>query len=189
MHIDQYMDLLLKGEFPGVVAVAIFLLLMLWKKAKPDLWKKIPKRWQWVIPVLVGFLSCFAASLAAGNAWADSALRGFLGTLEGFFAMGIHHGLKTSALPYGVKSKKPNITSALLVLMALWLSACAAPCQMASLLSAYKAEQLQCIRLYDNETRAKACIMEVRARYLPGFYKAGMTAAQEMSELMEGLNE
>lgn len=188
MTTDQYVELLLKGDLPGLAAVIIFLLLTIWKKIKPDLWYRIPKQWQWVLPVLVGFLSGFAGALAGGTGWSASAFKGLVGVLDGFLAMGMHHGLKTSSVPYGDTSDDddgpptrpdPPVTI-LLVLLLVWVSACAAPCQLAMTLSAYEAESLQCVRMAETEPAARACVAEVRARYEPKLRELGESTTDEL---------
>ena len=189
MDLDNYTSLILSGDLPGIAAVSIFLLLALWKKIKPNLWERIPKKWQWLIPAMLGFLSGFATALVAGKGWQGSALAGLVGLVEGFTAMGMHSGLKTSAAPYRESSgekKPPSVMPAALVFCLIWLGACAAPCQLAMVLSAYEAEQRQCIQQNDTESKAVSCIGEVRKRYLSQFKELGHEIINQLREIENG---
>lgn len=67
----------------------------------------------------------------------------------------------------------------------LMLGSCAAPCELATVLSAYEAESHACVRHSETEAEARACVLEVQKRYLPRLADLGEEAAKELQELAD----
>ncbi len=65
----------------------------------------------------------------------------------------------------------------------LLVAGCAAPCELATVLSAYEAENQSCVRISDTREKAENCILEVQQRYLPKFQKLGEDAIKEMRDV------
>lgn len=75
-----------------------------------------------------------------------------------------------------------NYTTVLFVLFFI-TAGCAAPCELATLLSAYEAESKMCVRVNDTRSKAENCILEVQKRYQPRFQELGEEAVRELENV------
>lgn len=64
--------------------------------------------------------------------------------------------------------------------LALTVASCAAPCELATLLSAYEAENDMCVRVSKSREEAENCVLEVQQRYAPKFKEAGEEVVEDV---------
>lgn len=87
----------------GVTAVAIWLTLYALKRVRPEAWEKIPKRYRFLLPMLIGYGETVTTALLSGVPLQESLITGLFGVYEGVASMAVHQGAKASPLPYGTK--------------------------------------------------------------------------------------
>lgn len=68
-------------------------------------------------------------------------------------------------------------------MVGLLVGGCAAPCELATVLSAYEAESQACVRLSDTRDKAEACLVEVQQKYLPRLQELGEEAVEELKNV------
>lgn len=60
---------------------------------------------------------------------------------------------------------------------------CAAPCELATVLSAYEAESHACVNLSDTREEAEVCLKDVQRKYVPRLQELGEEAAKELENV------
>ena len=82
-----------------LAGILVTLALAAWKRLGPDnLVGWLPRRWQWLPPVLVPALGAFAESFGSGETWLTAVVVTlYAGASAGLVAIGAHHTSKRVA--------------------------------------------------------------------------------------------
>lgn len=82
----------------SVVALAIVLLIAVWKRVGPSVWDRIPRRWQWAPAVVLAGAAAFVGAWQTGAGWQEAAsVAIYVAITGGGAAVGIHHSGKRLA--------------------------------------------------------------------------------------------
>lgn len=85
------------GWYP-ILGAVVTVVVMALKRVSPDLWAKLPQKWQWTPAVLIALCGGFADSYAADSVWWVALLMAvYAAATAGMAAVGIHHTAKRVA--------------------------------------------------------------------------------------------
>jgi hypothetical protein len=78
-----------------VAGIVITLLLTLARRISPEVWARVPRRWQWAPPVALAVLAGFGEGYSSGASWGVAlALGVYAGLSAGTGAIGAHHAIR-----------------------------------------------------------------------------------------------
>lgn len=108
---DRLVEALRTGDWYVAAAVAIGAVVFLWQRLAPSLWKRIPERWRWAVPVALGAMYGFLRAFDEDDPPAVALVRAAVAAVTaGLAAAGGHHALSDMPIRYGEKKKALPIT-------------------------------------------------------------------------------
>lgn len=92
-------------ERMATVAAVVLAVVWVLRRVGPGVWARVPERWRWVVPLLIGTAAAVTDSAARGASSRELLAAAVAGVLGGLGASGAHEALKASPLPY---ARKPD---------------------------------------------------------------------------------
>ena len=91
-NITQIIQAIQTHAWYSVAALALTLAILVWKQVQPQVWAKIPEKWQWVPAVVLAAVTAFVAAWQTGATVVQAvAVALFTALTGGTSAIGLHH--------------------------------------------------------------------------------------------------